>query len=82
MDSNNIDDIELIIKRISWNIGLINLRKEKAMSLNEFFKCSKEIRQEKNNLIDMLLKYKKIEQEQDLPVKLEYRSVLKKLGKK
>lgn len=82
MDSRDPIVIDTLIREISWRIGNINLKKDNAMSLNTFFQCAKEIRIEKENLIYALTRYKNLEQELDLPVKLEYRSALKVLTRK
>ena len=82
MDSRDPEVIDLLIKQISWRISSLNLKKDKAMSLNVFFQCANEIRMEKENLIYALNRYKKLEQILDLPVRLEYRSVLRILTRK
>lgn len=81
LDSNDIVIIDHIVKSISWKITGLNYKKSKAMSLTDFYECAKEIRNEKNNLVKALLKYKELEIKNDLPIKLEYRSILKKLLK-
>jgi len=82
MDSRDPAVIEVLIKEISHKIRLINIKKDNAMSLNVFFQCSKEIRAEKENLIYALNRYKNLENELDLPVKLEYRHALRALTRK
>ncbi len=83
MDSDNINEVETNILAIRLKVLGLNYRKEKAMSLTEFYECSKLIRKERDDLIRSLEQYKKLEQKYELPVRLEYRSALRSLvGKK
>lgn len=79
--SNDINEIESVIKYVRWNIVSLNVRKNSAMSIIEFYNYGKLIRVEKTKMYKALDKYVKLEQENDLPINLEYRAALKKLGK-
>lgn len=81
MASRDIYYMENVVRKIGLNVSTLNYQKSRAMSLTEFYECSKKIRREKDKLVTALLQYKRIEQDQDLPVNLEYRSILKKLLK-
>lgn len=81
MDSDDIEQVDNAIKQISWKINSLDHQKRKAMSLTDFYNFAKSIRNEKANLVKALLQYKKLEQTNGFPVKLEYRAALKRLLK-
>lgn len=79
MDSEDLNELERIIGIIKWRLTSINSKKTNAKSLTDYYELTKEIRREKENLINVLFQYKYVEQKYDLPVKLEYRHALKHL---
>lgn len=82
VDFNSIESVDLYIKTLRWKIAGLNLKKKEARSVTEFYNYGKQIRAEKNKIIEALKSYKEIEIRDNLPINLEYRSALKKLTTK
>ena len=80
MNITNIQEIEDYIKRIHWNIVALTNKKNQCMSLTQFYNYGKQIRAERYKAANAIKHYIKLEKQNDLPVKLEYRKMLKKWG--
>ena len=75
----SVNELDNHIKMLLWKLQGLKIKKQNARSLTEFYNYGKLIRSEHNKIRDSINVYIKLENVLNLPVKLEYRYILRKL---